>query len=535
MIRHLKERIAVTMLATLLGTALGAIAGFFLSRNLILKVTEAGLVEQAGNTIQEADHSSREARIVLAEMNATPYAVCSDAEIAFLHNLVFQSEYLKEAGRIHDGRIACSSNLGKPGNPIPLQKPSFVQPDGITVYRDFAPLHMGNLTVVALQLGNSYVIISPYLETHRAIPPVHYSSTAIYNAAWQSNRELNAFPHVTRGILTVNGHGQAGDELYATQCSPHYYVCVTDYVAIANVLQLHHREMDGQIALSALAGAAFGLLFSLLYRHNRSMAQQLRRAIRDGQLRLVYQPIVRLQDRRIVAAEALARWTDEEGFEIPPNVFIKLAEERGFVGELTRLVVHKALVDLKGFLQDHPDFRLNINVTAGDLGSPVFLPMLKQALEKASVRAQSLAIEITESSTAQDQLSLETLLRAHQMGITIFVDDFGTGYSSLSYLHDLPVDCLKVDKSFTHAIGTESVTAAILPQILAMAQALQLDVVVEGIETEEQVAYFAERKEPLLMQGWLFGYPMPAGQLLPLLADDSCSLYASAGAGQEGE
>lgn len=518
--RNLKQRIAITLVATLIGLVCGAVGGFYLSRAVTLKLTEAELVELSKRNIIEADRASREARVVLTDINTSPYPFCSDAEVTYLHDLVFQSEYLKEAGRIQDGKIICSANLGKLRNPIQLQNMSFSQPDGINVYRDFAPLHMGNLTVVALQKGHSYVIINPYLETHRAFPPAHYTSTGVYNPAWQSIRLAAAFPQATRALLTANGNGRAGDVLYSTECSPHYYACVTDYISAADAVHWHRDEFDGQIAFYTLIGGTLGLLLSLLYRHNRSMAQQLRRAIRRDQLRVVYQPIVRIADRRIVGVEALLRWTDEEGYAVPPNVFVKLAEERGFVGEITRLVTRKALADLRKPLQRRPDFRLSINVAAADLSDSAFLPMLQHALEKAHVLARSLAIEITESCTAQDKMALETLLRLHQMGIAVHIDDFGTGYSSLSYLHDLSVDCLKVDKTFTHAIGTESVTATILPQILSMAHALNLEVVVEGIETESQADYFAGQNPPVLAQGWLFGYPMTADEFQRRLAVD---------------
>ncbi|MGA3009434.1 MAG: EAL domain-containing protein, partial [Terracidiphilus sp.] len=134
--------------------------------------------------------------------------------------------------------------------------------------------------------------------------------------------------------------------------------------------------------------------------------------------------------------------------------------------------------------------------------------------------ARRLAIEIAESCTARHQLAMETILRLHQRGFGIDIDDFGTGYSSLAYLHDLSVDSIKVDKVFTHAIGTEAVTVTVLPQILAMAEALDLAVIVEGIESEQQANYFSTYNQPIFGQGWLFGYPVAAEEFLRLLAED---------------
>jgi sensor c-di-GMP phosphodiesterase-like protein len=247
---------------------------------------------------------------------------------------------------------------------------------------------------------------------------------------------------------------------------------------------------------------------------------QLRRAIRREQLRLVYQPIVSLPDGEIVGAEALARWTDEDGFAVGPDIFIKIAEERGFVGEITRLVTRRALSDFAQTLRARPDFELSINVAAADLADPRFLPMLESELKRAGVAAKSLAIEITESSTARHEVAIATILRLRQMGHGIHIDDFGTGYSSLAYLHDLSVNAIKIDRSFTQAIGTEAVTLAILPQILVMADALHLQVIVEGIETSLQANYFSSGTRPILGQGWLYGRPVTAEEFIRLLAED---------------
>jgi sensor c-di-GMP phosphodiesterase-like protein len=233
-----------------------------------------------------------------------------------------------------------------------------------------------------------------------------------------------------------------------------------------------------------------------------------------------YQQIVSLASGRIVGAEALVRWTDEEGFAVGPDVFVKIAEEQGFVESITRLVVRHTLRDFAATLRAQPDFRLSINVTATDLADSRFLPMLARALKRAGVAARSVAIEITESSTARHEVTIAAILRLRQQGHSVHIDDFGTGYSSLSYLHELSVDAIKIDRSFTRAIDTEAVTAGILPQILAMAGALHLQVIVEGIETRQQAEYFAALGQSILGQGWLFGRAVAAVAFQSLLADE---------------
>jgi sensor c-di-GMP phosphodiesterase-like protein len=222
-----------------------------------------------------------------------------------------------------------------------------------------------------------------------------------------------------------------------------------------------------------------------------------------------------------VGAEALARWTDEDGKPVGPDVFIKIAEARGFIGEITELVVRHVLKELGELLRSRPDFHVSVNVTAADLSDPKFLPMLDQALNRAEVPARSLAIEITEASTAQQEVAMEAIRQLRRRGHSVHIDDFGTGYSSLSYLHALSVDTIKIDRSFTQAVGTQAMVLGILPQILAMAEALNLGVVVEGIETCEQAEYFAATRQLVLAQGWLFGHPVPASDFCGLLSADA--------------
>jgi sensor c-di-GMP phosphodiesterase-like protein len=147
--------------------------------------------------------------------------------------------------------------------------------------------------------------------------------------------------------------------------------------------------------------------------------------------------------------------------------------------------------------------------------------MLQHSLQEVEVPARSLAIEITEGSTARQEVAIEAIRQLNCMGHEVHIDDFGTGYSSLSYLHSLPISAIKIDQSFTRSIGTEAVTVSILPQILAMAEALNLEVIVEGVETREQARYFANSTRRIQAQGWLFGRPVSSEKFHALLTGEA--------------
>jgi sensor c-di-GMP phosphodiesterase-like protein len=247
------------------------------------------------------------------------------------------------------------------------------------------------------------------------------------------------------------------------------------------------------------------------------MEQQLRRAIRRGGLTVVYQPVFDLSTSALVGCEALVRWTNEYGQAVRPDRFIALAEEKGFLSEITHLVL-KLTVEELGDLLSSSSLRVTVNMAAQDLHDPAFLGYLERLLAEANLPASSVGLELTERSTVDQDNAIAAIAKLQSRGHAVYVDDFGTGYSSLAYLHQLEVHAIKIDRSFTKTIGTEAVTASVIPQILQMARELNLLVVVEGIETPEQVDYFRSATSlRLLGQGFYLSKPMSAAEFRKLV------------------
>ncbi|MGD0939078.1 MAG: EAL domain-containing protein [Terracidiphilus sp.] len=516
----LKQRVLITMAATVTTALIGTLTGDLIGRAVTLKAAKAKLMRDATFVVAQGDAFSDESRAVLATLNASAYPFCSETEIAYFRKLLFQSKYLRDAGRMRNGVIACSATMTTADLPAQRLKPDITQPDGTLVFANLPLFKVGNSGGMLLQFGSSYVVYAPHLMENQGATSSHVLFTptgSLRMRNGQTGKDLS--PEMAK-VFTTNGQALMEDSLYVTRCSAHYFRCATTYISTAEAMAGDHVHRTLGAALGGLIGALAGLFSSLLYRRNRSMEHQLRRAIARDKVRLVYQPIVDLATRDVIGAEALARWTDEEGFAVGPDVFVRVAEEYGFVGDLTRLVVRHALRDFAEIIRENPDFRLSINVAASDLSDPKFLPMLGDALAQAEVPAKNLAIEITESSTARHQVAREAIRRLRQSGHSVHVDDFGTGYSSLSYLQDLSVDTIKIDRSFIQAIGTQAVTVGILPQILAMASVLHLDVIVEGVETSQQASYFAGVDSSIRAQGWLFGRPVPLSEFRSVLAAD---------------
>jgi sensor c-di-GMP phosphodiesterase-like protein len=520
MMRASQQRVLVALLATVIGSAVGALAGYWLGLGIVKGQVEGRLDQQATRILNEGKTSTAESRQILAKLNHSPYSFCSDSEIAYFRELVYQSRYLKEAGRMRAGKIDCSTTLGRAAQAQTDFKPDFTQRDGTLVYRNLEPFRIAKETVITVQLGQSYIVYSPYNGSVPSTPMVHFTVTDMDAPSMQMGHLLGDMPEITGSILTTEGKAQVADRLYATRCTANHALCSTTYMSVPDGLRTNHLELDAFVVLSGVTGAFLGIFCSFLHRRKKGLQYQLQRAIRRDTLKVVYQPIVELASGQIKEAEALVRWTDEDQLSVTPDVFIKVAEEQGFVGGITKLVVRHVLEDFGSMLRERPGFRVNVNIAAADLADPTFLPMIEEALSRANVSPTSLGIEITESYTARQQIAKETILQLRRRGHFVHIDDFGTGYSSLAYLHDLAVDAIKIDKAFTRAIGTEAVTVSILPQILGMAGTLNLRVVVEGIETQEQASYFAAADQHIFAQGWLFGHPVPAETFYRTLAEN---------------
>jgi sensor c-di-GMP phosphodiesterase-like protein len=517
---NIRHRLVAARAAKISMAACGMVVGYLLGYVLALHLAENWLDQYSNLIAAEEDASSVEARGLLAVLKKSPYPFCSNAEIVYFRDLVFRSEFLKDAGRIHGGKIDCSATAGRPTQSIGQFKPNSPLQDGTIAYSNLVPIRDDRLKRAGLQLGNAYVVFGSHLPASIGPIPMHLTVTMKDAASQQTGPAAGAALLDNGPDLTTDGTVRRGDTFYATQCSTLYFNCVTASTSVSEALQGERDKVIGGTVLGGLAGYLLGLAFSLWYNRSQDSCQQLRRAVVRDKLEVVYQPIVSLGTRRIVGAEALSRWTDEEGNVVGPDVFVKIAEEHGFVGLITKAVVRRALHDFEQTLRDHSDFHISVNVAAADLSDPEFLPMLDDALRRARVLPKSLAIEITESSTSKSAEAMETIRLLRRRGHSIHIDDFGTGYSNLDKLLYLFADTIKIDQAFTRVIGTEAVTVAIIPQILAMAKSLNLEVVVEGIETDQQANYFSMVRQTLYGQGWLYGHPVKAEEFHRLLAED---------------
>jgi len=241
-----------------------------------------------------------------------------------------------------------------------------------------------------------------------------------------------------------------------------------------------------------------------------ALESALRSAIHDDQFELYYQPQVD-GIRGLVAVEALLRWHHPERGLVAPTEFIALAEETGLIREIGHWVLSAACLQLRRWA-DTPRLRhvsIAVNVSAHEFRQPDFVARVQRALETSGAPPQRLELELTESVVLADVSDTVAKMRALKaLGVGFALDDFGTGYSSLAYLTQLPLDQLKIDRTFVRNLPTHTNDAVVVQSIISLGQSLGLVVVAEGVETEEQRAFLADHR-CMTWQGYLFGRPMP--------------------------
>jgi EAL domain-containing protein (putative c-di-GMP-specific phosphodiesterase class I) len=246
-----------------------------------------------------------------------------------------------------------------------------------------------------------------------------------------------------------------------------------------------------------------------------SLENALRRAAERGELRALYQPIVRLSDGAMIAAEALVRWVHPERGLLEASQFVPLAEDTGIIVPIGGWMLEEACREAASWSGNGKAPAVSVNLSARQLSRIDLVESVDAALRESGLDPDRLWLEITESVLMEDaDATVVALERLRALGVHLSVDDFGTGYSSLAYLRRFPVDALKVDRSFVAGLGRDPEDSAIVEAVVSMAHSLRLSVVAEGVETDEQLARLRDLGCELA-QGFYFAAPVPPSALEP--------------------
>ena len=485
---------------------------------LTLLGAQAALLQRDGTELQRyTQHLLSHAEAVaggstdvlrqVAQMVTDP---CSPRDLAELRTLAFHSQQVRDIGRLEGNTLICSAAWGVLDRPATLPPPDRT-PRGFRLWTAVSNVVDPRVRADMAALGDVIVTTAP--GAFDQLPQLERGSGALLTTR-DSRHVYQRFGHV-EGLATdtVRDWSLLRGERTERACSETFDICAIGRGTQTSVLALAWPVLLGLLVLGGLAGSGLGFLLAAHQRRRGSMPMQLRRALRRGSIDVVYQPLRRLDGRHLLGVEALARWRDEDGQQVRPDIFVAMAEQQHLTGALSRHVVRRVLGDLGARLRDTPGFYVSINLTAAEVVDPAFHAFLNEQTRASGVDPDRLVLEITERSTTAHTALARCMARLRGDGYRFYIDDFGTGFSNFAYLAELPVDAIKIDGKFTRAIGTHSPVSQIIGAICTMASALQIQVIVECVETEVQADYLKGLGVNAIGQGWLLGYPVAATAL----------------------
>lgn len=449
--------------------------------------------------------------------NAPDIVPCSVQDINRMQAIALSSTYLKGIAYIAGNRIQCSS-LGSEVADFSLGDAKLVTEKKSRVWPSVKLPHAEGMTFFVLE-RNGYAVLSHQDLTADVVAKDGDAYLGIFELPSHA-------PLVTRGKIKPewiqNYHGEPeiafrdDDFLVAIHHSTQFNLAGLSAIPVSYA----HAHIDRLMCIFVPAGLGMGIALTiviiLLTRRHLSLHTELQGALRRKELYLLYQPIIDLQSGRCVGAEALIRWRRHDKRPIGPDEFIPIAEKSGLIRRITAFVIDTVGQDAKAVLEKTDNFHIGINFSSLDLQAREMLPHLMSVLSQAGIAPRNIMIEATEHGwmNAESMRDIVSAFREH--GLLVAIDDFGTGYSSLSYLANFDLDYLKIDKSFVDTLGTDAVTSHVALHIIEMAKSLNLQMIAEGVETEQQATILRERGVQYA-QGWLFAKAMPMEELLQFI------------------
>jgi sensor c-di-GMP phosphodiesterase-like protein len=502
--------IALSVLFVLAATLVPATLGIYLALQTSSAREHERLGVYADAAMLRVEVVSGQMTQALLEMRQLAAPPCSPEHLAAMRAIAFRNRYVQDAGAYDGaGNWLCSSLAGiVPRGSVRMATPDWTGLDGMHAW--FLTPHLlgaAHPMLVIGQAGN-YVAIDP--QSLVDVIDARDDGIAVFNS--DTGRLVAANVLAEPQVMTrVYQHGDAAGEtnrIYVVRRSQTWPLAVVVSEPAQRLIDVWRGNLMGWLGIGLLAACACAWFVVRGARSRLSIEGELKAAIGRREITVQYQPIVDLATRCCVGAEALARW-QHRGDAVSPEIFIELAERHGLIQSITDLVLDRVVTELGGFLRTHPDCYVSINVSAIDLTTRRFLDHMGARLDGTGIAAAQIRIEATERGFVDAQAAVPVIQAFRDAGHPVYIDDFGTGYSSLSYLQTLPVDALKIDKSFVDTVGYEAASSSVAPHIIHLAQTLGLDVIAEGVEREEQAAYLYE-SGARFAQGWLFSRALSA-------------------------
>ncbi len=446
--------------------------------------------------------------------NGATYAdggLCAADGLAFLRQLEFSTLLFSDIAIVENGAVACSTSLGQTARGKTLPETS----TPVTFSGIDAPIayYTEDESFVDPRIRGSYFGFNGFLMTldDRPLFAADTGDTSLTYLIRQDRTFTPVFGDTLESAddSTLTARRLQDDPLSDLFCLDQSNLCVYGArpafapFADAGVL------LGLALVFGGVTGTGTTVAMRRYVKRQSTLQQKLRRAIADGKLYVEYQPIIDMGDGTVRSAEALVRWTDDDGQKIRPDIFIAIAEEANFTDEITDYVLRYTA---KHFWScpTLKDVKVAFNVSPVEILAPDFVERYNALFAECGIDKRNVRIEITERvqvDLVEFEAAIDVISAA---GFAIALDDFGTGHASFPYLRRLPLDAIKLDKSFVDALGEETAYGRMLPHLIDMIKALDIAVIIEGIEETNQKEWFMD-KGSMFAQGYFYSRPLDVG------------------------
>lgn len=493
---HARKIAAISVFFTLL------IFGFVITWLQVIHIDLADTRVSAKKATNNIELLLDEATGGAGEASAYLSSPCSPDIRQALHRLSIGSAHLRIISLINNNEMTCSSYPGIESYQVDLSR--------------FTGRRLALITGSAISPDIPILVLLSTYSEGMVATSINASYATEFLTLLSTDRQL--FLRVGTSVLSPRNTVQIREELpektdvvYSSRYPFQIIYSAKKSLSFRQAIEKGGVMMGAFCLLALLSG---GIMWRSAVRIPQPY-ENLERAIRNGEIVPFYQPIVSISTKKVAGVEVLARWNHPSGTLIPPDVFIPLAEQSGLILALTRDLMKNVAQDLAPLMGRLSDpFHIGLNISKAHVGNPEFIRDCQWLLAELNHPAVDLVAEITERESFELTPAFsEMLMLLRTMNIAIALDDFGTGYSNLGYLNDLPIQYLKIDKSFVSRIDESPDSSLLVDCVIDMARKLKLKVIAEGVETHFQAQYLAAQRVDYL-QGYYFSRPLPAATFI---------------------
>lgn len=505
-----KSVIFISIILFVIGLAIPILVALYLSLIQAKELEHDKLFTNAKLVIQRSRICLNEISHALDDLESSNVVSCSHGHIQKMQDIVLNNRCINEVQYLNDNKSKCGSTNIASNSKFTFE--GFIMPNGAAVSFDTANFAKSNNDLIKFQRGNYAISVDKVLLTDLMTEP--YIKIALATEDGKVISTLNYStpnPELISNVLKNSDLQETDNSLVAVYRVPglYYIISESDSYVFKQWQKILYLFLPFGLIMSIFASGA--VIWGL--RRRLSVLGELKIGVANREFIVYYQPIIDFKTGICIGAEALVRWKRPNGTTVSPDLFIPVAENSGLIQDITDQIIDSIVANLNKVLHDDKSLHISINISVLDFNSKRIFKKLNTTIEKSDIEPQQIWLEITERGFIDFESTRASLENARKLGYVIVIDDFGTGYSSLSYLKDLPIDVLKIDKSFVNSVNTHYVTSNVTAHIIDIAKELNLKIVAEGVETIEQADYLKERDVDFA-QGWLYAKAMPLDEFL---------------------